>query len=106
MPIILFLLTLAMGTHLSKTPETQRPNILQDSRPSLVMLGDSTLDNIVWVGSYDNCIKAQLQRLNPNHNVINLAADGFTSGNVLEGLYPSISYSHRKNVDPYPIFDN
>lgn len=49
--ILILALIHTMGIHLSKEQE-QAPPLPQDPRPKLVMLGDSTLDNIVWVGSY------------------------------------------------------
>lgn len=36
-----------MGTDSSK-PSSPLPMIPNDSRPKVIMLGDSTLDNIVW----------------------------------------------------------
>lgn len=72
------------------------------SGEALVMIGDSTLDNVVWVGQYESCIKARLQGMLPNMKVYNFAADGFTSSEVWGGGYPCISFSHRKSVDPYP----
>lgn len=74
--ILIATFALSMGIH---TSTEQRPTLPTDERPKLVMLGDSTLDNIVWVGAQENSIKYLLQKLNPNRCVVNLAADGFTS---------------------------
>jgi hypothetical protein len=68
----------------------------------LLLIGDSTLDNIVWVGKYENCIKHKLESLNPDYRVINYAADGYTSIHVVGGGHPDISWSHRKSRDAYP----
>jgi hypothetical protein len=69
---------------------------------TLLLIGDSTLDNIVWVGKYENCIKYKLELLNPGYVVANYAADGFTSNDVVGGGSPHISWSTRKTSDPYP----
>jgi len=55
---------------------------------SLLLVGDSTLDNVVWVGRYENCIKRKLASLNPGYKVINYAADGYTSSDVIGGGLP------------------
>jgi hypothetical protein len=77
-------------------------NVPVASGKALVFIGDSTLDNITWVGRYENCIKAKAQGLLPDVKVYNFAADGFTSSEVWGGSIPSISYSMRKTVDPFP----
>jgi len=56
------------------------------------MMGDSTLDNIVWVDEYENCIKCQLEQALPDTQIINYAADGFTSQDMLSGRIPIISW--------------
>ena len=66
------------------------------------MLGDSTLDNIVWVKTYDNCIKYQLEQAMPDIKIINYSADGFTSQDMLSGRCPVISWSERSKCDLYP----
>lgn len=78
---------------------TQLPPTMANT---IVLVGDSTLDNVVWVGSYENCIKFKLESMNPNYRVVNYAADGFTSSEVIGGGHPDISWSHRKSKDPYP----
>jgi hypothetical protein len=50
----------------------------------LVLLGDSTLDNVVWTGK-DTCIPTLLKQTLPETKVTNYAADGYTSENVLVG---------------------
>ena len=69
---------------------------------TLLLVGDSTLDNVVWVGRYENCIKYKLQSLNPGYTVLNYAADGYTSNEVVGGGLPEIAWSHSKSVEPYP----
>jgi len=85
--------------------------VMNSSDSHIVFIGDSTLDNIVWLQD-DDCygreksIKEQLEELTSG-KVTNYAADGFTSKNVLKGLYPSISYGTRQRTgDPYPEFES
>jgi lysophospholipase L1-like esterase len=69
----------------------------------IVLLGDSTLDNLVWVDSQEETVKAALQRRLPGARVTNFAADGFTSSDVLKGQTPSISGRARDQAkDPFP----
>ena len=71
----------------------------------VVLIGDSTIDNIVWVSSPDECVTEILKtRLGAAHNVVNYAADGFTTTDVLTGGSPRISRSARAAAgDPLPI---
>jgi hypothetical protein len=66
------------------------------------LIGDSTLDNIVWVDKYENCTKAKVQAQRPDIKVYNFAVDGFRSSDVLAGGTPLISYAKRKQFDPFP----
>ena len=75
-----------------------------ESSVEVVLLGDSTLDNIVWVASHEETVPFQLKELLPEgSNVINFAADGFNTRDMLEGQVPQISYHVRQHVDPFPI---
>jgi len=68
------------------------------------MMGDSTLDNIVWVKKADHCIKNLLEKALPDAEIINYAADGFTSHDMLSGAIPYISWDARTDGgDPYPL---
>merc|ERR1712196_271495 len=72
-----------------------------DFRKNMVMLGDSTLDNVVWVKDYNESVPF-LVRAHGIH-VINFAADGFTTDDVLTGEVPSISKGKRAQCDdPFP----
>ena len=75
-----------------------------DTAPIIALLGDSTLDNVVWVESPADSIRDQLLALlPPSSQVLNLAADGFTTSHMLEGAYPSISFAAREEAgDPFP----
>ena len=75
--------------------------------PCVVLVGDSTLDNVVWVDSAADAVPPTLQRRleqrAPGAAVINLAADGFTSADVLHGAAAAISHSARAAAgDPFP----
>ena len=75
--------------------------------PHVVLLGDSTLDNVVWVDRAADAVPPTLQRLLNQHvpgaTVTNLAADGFTSTDVLRGAPTAISYRAREVAgDPFP----
>ena len=68
---------------------------------NLVFLGDSTLDNLIWVIGKNACIASQLRQR--SYNVVNYAADGFTTSDLLYGNVPSIDYQQRYQAgDPYP----
>lgn len=69
----------------------------------VVLLGDSTLDNLVWVDSQKETVKAAIERKLPGARVTNFAADGFTSSSMLRGDVPSISGRARQEAkDPFP----
>ena len=75
--------------------------------PHVVLIGDSTLDNVVWVDQATDAVPATLHRLLEQHapgaTVTNLAADGFTSTDVLRGAPTAISYRARELAgDPFP----
>jgi lysophospholipase L1-like esterase len=70
----------------------------------VALLGDSTIDNVVWTG-HPKEVSAQLKDLlkSSDARVSNLAADGFTSSHVLHGGVPSISLVKRQQAgDPFP----
>ena len=74
---------------------------------SVVLLGDSTLDNVVWTSSPKHSVPVRLDALlkerDGNAKVVNLAADAFTSKDVLHGAVPFVSYEARKKAgDPFP----
>jgi lysophospholipase L1-like esterase len=77
----------------------------------IALLGDSTLDNVVWVPSSELAVSPQLKHLLQKKDpsgvgcirVTNYAADGFTSSNVLEGGAPCLSYRARIDAgEPFP----
>lgn len=81
-----------------KPAEERKPAV---SSP-IVLLGDSTLDNVVWVEHAGAPVKTHLERLTGS-TVLNYAADGFTSEDVLLGAPPRISAATRaRNGDPFP----
>jgi hypothetical protein len=64
--------------------------------PTLVLLGDSTLDNILWVPSPSSCLASQLRAA--GFSVFNYAADGFTTDDVLNGGKPLLSRAARERA--------
>eukprot|EP01124_Arcella_intermedia_P024033 TRINITY_DN3962_c0_g2_i1.p1 TRINITY_DN3962_c0_g2~~TRINITY_DN3962_c0_g2_i1.p1 ORF type:complete len:328 (+),score=65.77 TRINITY_DN3962_c0_g2_i1:17-1000(+) len=69
----------------------------------IVFIGDSTLDNVVWVNGQKETVTAQLGALLPDYKITNYAADGFTTQNALLGRYPGISIKAREaSGDPFP----
>ena len=75
-------------------------------RTHVILLGDSTLDNVVWLHEdRDQRVSQQLRRaLDAEAVVTDLAADGFTSSDVLRGHEPAISRSTRAAVgEPFPV---
>jgi len=74
------------------------------TQKDMVLLGDSTLDNVVWVNGQKECIAHKLRK--DGRTVYNLAADGFNSTDMLEGRYPGISYNDRlEGKDPFLVKD-
>lgn len=68
----------------------------------IVLIGDSTLDNVVWVEGQQATVTHQIATL-LKCKVTNYAADGFTSHDVLFGSVPNISHTARRNAgDPFP----
>lgn len=68
----------------------------------VVLVGDSTLDNVVWV-HHDGGLSVTDHLKSRGFTVVNFAADGFTSGQVLEGGAATISKKARAEVgDPFP----
>eukprot|EP01125_Pyxidicula_operculata_P002400 TRINITY_DN12278_c0_g1_i1.p1 TRINITY_DN12278_c0_g1~~TRINITY_DN12278_c0_g1_i1.p1 ORF type:complete len:362 (-),score=75.99 TRINITY_DN12278_c0_g1_i1:90-1175(-) len=70
----------------------------------VVLIGDSTIDNIVWVqNELEKSVPQMIRTSLPAKVVLNYAADGFTSGDVLNGASPNISYQSRWEAgDPFP----
>lgn len=78
----------------------------------MVLLGDSTLDNVVWVEDPREAVPSVLQSelascagdgSATDVRVTNYAADGFTAGDVLRGNGATISWKRRKDTgDPFP----
>jgi len=75
-------------------------------KPEVVLLGDSTLDNVIWMQDVQMCVPFSLQRKLPDFHVRNFAADGFTSKGVLFGGVPISLAGRRKVGDPFPSPDN
>eukprot|EP00746_Dinoflagellata_sp_MGD_P003144 gnl/MRDRNA2_/MRDRNA2_106113_c0_seq1.p1 gnl/MRDRNA2_/MRDRNA2_106113_c0~~gnl/MRDRNA2_/MRDRNA2_106113_c0_seq1.p1 ORF type:complete len:312 (-),score=35.07 gnl/MRDRNA2_/MRDRNA2_106113_c0_seq1:96-1031(-) len=74
----------------------------------LALLGDSTIDNVVWT-DHPGEVSAQLRALLRSSGTLvsNLAADGFTSKKVLHGGVPTISLVKRQQAgDPFPETGN
>jgi lysophospholipase L1-like esterase len=70
----------------------------------IALLGDSTIDNVCWTG-HPKEVPAQLRDLlqSSDVRVSNLAADGFTSSDLLHGAVPHISWAKRQEVgDAFP----
>jgi len=76
----------------------------------VVLLGDSTLDNLIWVNrSVADSVVGRLRAGLREHFapaaplVTNCAADGFTSGDVLRGAVPAVSGGARAAAgEPFP----
>lgn len=71
---------------------------------SIVLLGDSTLDNVVWIAHEAGALSVpEHLRALTSARIHNFAADGFTSADVLNGANAVISRSARAAVgDPFP----
>lgn len=64
------------------------------STTRIALIGDSTLDNLLWVGD-DPCIAEQLAARVSGSAVANLAADGYTTSDTLNGSERVISVGMR-----------
>jgi len=83
----------------------------------VVLLGDSTLDNLIWVGDrVQECVvgelRARLAARTPQQQhgaaagsrVTSFAADGFTTADVLHGAEPVLSRAAWARVgEPFPL---
>lgn len=68
----------------------------------VVLLGDSTIDNVCWTG-HPHEVSEQLKCLLPEACITNYAADGFNSTDLLNGAVPCISAGKRREIgDPFP----
>jgi hypothetical protein len=82
---------------------------VDNNAPTIACIGDSTIDNIVWTRAKEASVCFQLEHQlhltsSERHRVINLAADGFTSSDVLHGAAPLISFRYRAAAhDPFPV---
>lgn len=73
----------------------------------VALIGDSTLDNVIWVEQDDPSISEQIARAVPGSAVCNLAADGFNSSDTLNGSHCVISVGTRDEIgDPVPFDAN
>eukprot|EP00939_MAST-03C_sp_MAST-3C-sp1_P000890 g890.t1 len=74
-----------------------------DDTRHVVLVGDSTLDNLIWVNNtVKDCVVGALRTV-PLLNVTNYACDGFTSTDVLRGNRPMLSATQWRNVgEPFP----
>jgi hypothetical protein len=77
----------------------------------VITMGDSTIDNLIWqdkdergVFKVADSVIGQLRlALGGPHVVTNLAADGFTSGNVVHGAMPMLSAAAWRSAgEPFP----
>lgn len=78
----------------------------------IVTMGDSTIDNLIWMDKSPqtnqfhiaDCVIGQLRHQLPTNTVVtNLAADGFTSDNVLHGAMPMLSrVAWKRAGEPFP----
>ena len=71
----------------------------------VVFIGDSTIDNLIWVKNQKYSVAHYVkEQLSADWKVTNYAADGFTTSDVLNGAFPSISIQQRtKTGDPFPL---
>lgn len=71
----------------------------------VILLGDSTIDNVYWVNQ-GKTVTQHLSSLLPNYEVINFAVDGFTTASVLYGEFkdfevvsPNHPHEYFKPID-------
>lgn len=97
-----------MGNEASKGNEeaNETRNTSKAKQVHICLVGDSTLDNLIWVDGQKSTVKGKLTEMlaKSGGRVTNLAADGFTSTDVLVGSVPSISGAAREKAgDPFPM---
>lgn len=72
----------------------------------IVLLGDSTLDNSVWVDSLMDTVAGKLeQKFQEPDQIIDLSCDGFTSRDVLEGAMrdKAVDSPLHRHIKYYPL---
>uniref|UniRef100_A0A7S3Z9A9 SGNH hydrolase-type esterase domain-containing protein n=1 Tax=Lotharella globosa TaxID=91324 RepID=A0A7S3Z9A9_9EUKA len=87
-------------------PENETKNTNDDQKLAhVLLLGDSTIDNVAWVKGEGKSVCAHLRSmLGEDVKVTNYAADGFNTHHMLHGAMPSISWSARiAEKDPFPL---
>lgn len=72
---------------------------------SIILLGDSVLDNFYWLEDKKNDITKQLHDIMPDYEVKNFAVDESTINDVLYGIRPQDHYSKTRSY-PYPTNDD
>jgi len=84
-------------------------SITSTNRTHIVTIGDSTLDNLIWMDKNKITNKFPIadsvigQLRNDSNQVTNFAADGFTSSHVLEGALPMLSREAWSRAgEPFP----
>lgn len=93
-----------MAAVLLPTSPTSAAYSPPSSSPRVALIGDSTIDNLVWVGGIKKSVPALLHHhLQHSFVIHNLAADAFTSEDVLKGACPVVSGHARAAAgDPFP----
>ena len=71
---------------------------------SIILTGDSVLDNFYWLDDQEKDVKRQLQKRMPDLEVKNFAVDESTINSVLNGICPAKHYSDSRSY-PYPTVD-
>lgn len=69
---------------------------------SIILTGDSVLDNFYWLDNKEYDVKKQLKNRMPHMDVKNFAVDESTINCVLHGIRPAVHYSDNRPY-PYPI---
>jgi len=82
----------------------EQPEGWASSEVRIALVGDSTLDNIVWMSKKEPCIPQQIAQAADGAACFNLAADGYTSADTLNGSKRVISVAVRARFnDPVPF---
>ncbi|MBL7480104.1 SGNH/GDSL hydrolase family protein [Legionella bononiensis] len=79
---------------------------MPSDQKNIVLLGDSTLDNIDWVDNEEDTVAGKLkQKFQKPDQIIDLSCDGFTTRDVLSGAFrdKAVRSPYHQHTQYYPL---
>lgn len=81
--------------------DNKKTTVNDEDKQTIILMGDSVLDNFYWLEDKENDVRAQLQKKMPEYTVKNFAVDESTINSVLYGIKPANHYASERSY-PYP----